>query len=205
MQTSSMLWTKPRLFAATLVIAMASCGGNGTDVVAPTISSVSPPNGAVGIARNSVITATFDEDLLPASVNSTSFTLTGNSAEGGVVAFDSLTNVASFTPDSELDRLTTYTATLTTDVTDLSGNALAVGYSWSFTTADASFSDPVGVLDPSFAATGVYADPLAGYSASCLGLQSSDKIILGGSDGLEWTVIRLDADGTLDTTFGTNG
>ncbi len=205
MQIPAISSIKLRFFAASLVIALASCDGNGGDILAPTVSSVSPPNGAVDIARNSVITATFDETLLATTVNSTSFTLTGNNAVGGVVTFDSLTNVASFAPDSELDRFTTYTATLTTDVTDLSGIALTADYSWSFTTADVPFSDPIGVLDPSFAGTGVYADPLAGYPGTCLGLQSSDKIILGGSDGVEWTVIRLDVDGSLDTTFGTNG
>ncbi len=171
----------------------------------PTVNSVTPVDGAIDVARDSVITATFDEDVFATTVDNTSFTLTGNTAAGGTVTFDSLANVASFTPDKEFDRLTTYTATLTTDITDLSGNALASNYSWSFTTANATFSDPAGELDPSFAVMGVYTDSAAGYPGTSLGLQSSDKIILGGSDGTEWTVIRLDADGSLDTTFGTNG
>ncbi|MCP3994521.1 MAG: hypothetical protein GY722_05575 [bacterium] len=200
---------KPLLFVTPIVFALGSCsggsGGNGTDTTAPTTISVAPADGATDVALDSVVTATFDEDMLATTVNGASFTLTGNTAAGGVVTFDSQTNVASFTPDRALGRLTTYTATLTTDIADLAGNALASDHNWSFTTADASFSDPGGVLDPSFAVGGVYTDPAAGHPGTTLGLQSSDKIILGGSDGAEWTVIRLGIDGSLDSTFGASG
>ncbi|MCP4334708.1 MAG: hypothetical protein GY785_18800, partial [Gammaproteobacteria bacterium] len=204
-----MLYRKSFFFVVPFIFVLASCGGGSSgddaDTTAPTANSVTPADGAIDVARDSVITATFDEDMFATTVNDTSFTLTGNAAAGGTVTFGSLTNVAIFTPDREFDRLTTYTTTLTTDITDLRGNALASNYSWSFTTADATFSDPAGELDPSFAVMGVYADSAAGYPGTSLGLQSSDTISLGGSDGAEWTVIRLDADGSLDTTFGTNG
>jgi hypothetical protein len=42
--------------------------------------------------------------------------------------------VATFTPSAALADNTTYTATLTTAVTDLAGNALLANYVWSFTT-----------------------------------------------------------------------
>src|SRR5207249_3530266 len=41
---------------------------------------------------------------------------------------------ATFTPASTLAPLTTFTATVTTGAKDLAGNALATGFSWSFTT-----------------------------------------------------------------------
>jgi hypothetical protein len=53
-----------------------------------------------------------------------------------------VTNVASFTPSSELALLANYTATLSTAITDLSGNALATNYDWSFTTADGAWGEP---------------------------------------------------------------
>ncbi len=132
-----MLSRKPFFFTIPFLFVLASCGsgssGSNTDT---TVSSVTPVDRANDVARDSVITATFDEDMLDTTVDDTSFTLSGNSAAAGIVAFDGSTNVASLTPDSELDLLTTYTATLTTAITDLSGNALASNYSWSFTTAD---------------------------------------------------------------------
>ncbi len=135
-----MLSGKPFFFVIPFIFVLASCGGGSsgddTDTTAPTISSVTPVDGASDVARDSVITATFDEDLFATTVDGTSFTLSGNSTAAGVATFDGTTNVASFTPDSELDKLTAYTATLTTAITDLSGNALASNYSWSFTSAD---------------------------------------------------------------------
>jgi len=140
------------LFAITLLLS--GCGGGGgsnadttaptisstspADTTAPTISSTSPAGNATGVARNATFTATFDEDIFAVSVDTASFTLakSGSGNTPGTVSFDGLNNVASLTPDNALAILTTYTATLTTDITDLSGNALAADFNWSFTTED---------------------------------------------------------------------
>src|SRR3989442_12806619 len=53
-------------------------------------------------------------------------------AVAGMVRFEALT--APFNPLSTLAPNTTYTATMTTGAKDLAGNALAAGFSWSFTT-----------------------------------------------------------------------
>ena len=52
--------------------------------------------------------------------------------------------VATFTPSAALADNTTYTATLTTDVTDLATNHLAANYVWTFTTAAAAAAPPAG-------------------------------------------------------------
>jgi len=106
------------------------------DTVMPTVSSTSPANAAADVARNSTITVIFDEDMLATTIDASSFTLTSPRSGNipGIVTFDSINNVARFTPDSDLASLTTYTATLSTAITDLSGNALATNYIWSFTT-----------------------------------------------------------------------
>ncbi|MCP4278369.1 MAG: Ig-like domain-containing protein, partial [Gammaproteobacteria bacterium] len=146
-----MLSGKPFFFVIPFIFVLASCGGGSSgddaDTTAPTVSSVTPVDGATDIARDSVITATFDEDLFATTVDDTSFTLSGNSAATGIVTFDGSTKVASFTPDSELDRLTAYTATLTTAITDLSGNALASNYSWSFTSADGAWGTEAALIE----------------------------------------------------------
>jgi len=105
------------------------------------VSSTSPADAATAVARNSPITATFSEDIFAVTVNATSFTLTspttGNVA--GSVTFDGASNVATFAPGNVLAMLAPYTATLSTAITDLSGNALSTAFSWSFTTEDGSW------------------------------------------------------------------
>lgn len=107
-----------------------------TDTTAPALSDTSPVNGATAVARNSILTASFDEDIFAATVDGISFTLAAGGSVAGTVTFNGTTNVASFMPSSNLLLLKSYTATLTTVITDLSGNPLASNYAWSFTTAD---------------------------------------------------------------------
>jgi len=109
------------------------------DVTAPTVSSVTPLDGATDVEPNTTITASFSEDIFSASVDDTSFTLTATNADSGTVSFDGTSNIATFTPDNGLALAATYTATLTSGITDLVGNGLASDYSWSFTTADGSW------------------------------------------------------------------
>jgi len=106
------------------------------DIIPPSVIVTTPHDGATEVARDTTVTATFDEDIFGATVDDTSFYLMGNRSTSGAVSFDGTTNVATFTPSSDLALLTSYTATLTTAITDLVGNALSSDYSWSFTTAD---------------------------------------------------------------------
>ena len=98
----------------------------------PTVISVTPPNGAVGVCPNIVVTATFSEAMNPATINTTTFTVGGVT---GTVTLDGTGKIAAFTPSASLALNTTYTATITTGAQDATGNALAANYVWSFTTA----------------------------------------------------------------------
>jgi hypothetical protein len=51
------------------------------------------------------------------------------------VSYDPGSKAATFTPAGDLSYGTSYTATLTTGITDQAGNHLASDYNWSFTTA----------------------------------------------------------------------
>lgn len=66
-----------------------------------------------------------------------------------------------------------------------------------------------GTLDTSFGTNGVaQVDFSLGDSASALALQADGKIVLAGRDGFngaEFAFARLNANGALDTSFGTNG
>jgi hypothetical protein len=110
----------------------------------PTVISVTPPNLAVGICPSTAVTATFSEAMNPATINTTTFTLTaGTTPVTGVVTYAGST--ATFTPTSALAVSTLYTATITTGAQNLNGNALASNYVWTFTTAAAACAPPTVV------------------------------------------------------------
>lgn len=108
----------------------------------PSVSSTSPVDGATGVSRSSSVTATFSEDIFAITVDGTSFKLQNNNSDiNGAVTFDGDTNIATFAPDN-LSPIVTYTATMTTAITDLAGNPLASNVSWNFTTADGVWVAP---------------------------------------------------------------
>jgi len=113
--------------------------GPAPDLTPPTINSVDPADGTPNVPGNRRVTATFSEAIAPASVGATGFTLTG--PEGASVAgtVDVSGATLTFTPGTAgatalLAPNTTYTATITTVLTDLAGNALVEGRVWTFTT-----------------------------------------------------------------------
>ncbi len=121
-------------------------GGPGSPLTPPTVTSVTPPNGSTLVCPNvAIITATFSKSMDPATINTTTFTLTGPSGSvTGTVALDSTGLIATFTPPAaSLTPNTTFTATITTGAADLFGNHLAANDSWKFTT-----SAPCVVLPP---------------------------------------------------------
>jgi len=102
----------------------------------PSVVSVAPPNGAVGICPNTLVVATFSEAMNSSTINTTTFTLTapGPTTVIGTVSYFS-SYVATFTPSSPLALDTLYTATITTGAEDLGGDPLASNYVWTFTTS----------------------------------------------------------------------
>jgi len=87
-----------------------------------------------------------------ATITTGSFTVAGVS---GSVSYNSVTYTATFNPSANLAYETTYTASLSTAITDAAGNPLASTYSWSFTTeaestvvpGDANGDGSVNALD----------------------------------------------------------
>jgi hypothetical protein len=137
------LFKRQTFLSLGLLVVLAACGGGGAgsppDTTAPTVTSTAPVESATSVARDSKITVTFNEDVFATTTDAASFTLAKSGAINGAVIFDGSTNVATFTPGSKLAILATYTATLSTAITDLSGNPLAADYSWSFTTAEGAW------------------------------------------------------------------
>lgn len=106
----------------------------------PQVGSVFPSGGSTNIPVDTVITATFLEnnDMSANTINTSTFTLVDEegSLVPGTVTYDAVTKTASFRPNNYLFYGYTYTAVLTTGITDLAGNPLPSSYSWSFRTSD---------------------------------------------------------------------
>ncbi len=117
--------------------------GTAIDMIAPTVTLVSPADQATGVAISSVMTATFSKAMDASTINAASFTVAGVT---GAVTFDAVGKKATFTPSGALANATTYTATVNggvSGVKDLFGNALAVDKVWSFTTAATAVVPPL--------------------------------------------------------------
>jgi len=98
------------------------------------LSSTDPKNGAIQVAINRKIAATFSEAMDPATLTETTFTLMkGTTPVSGIVTWAGM--VATFTPTNHLIVGARYTASITSGATDLAGNAIAKNSSWNFTAA----------------------------------------------------------------------
>jgi hypothetical protein len=112
-----------------------SMGGDGTP---PTVTSTFALDSATGVSINETTTATFSEAMDPATIDTAHFTVAaGLTAVTGTVTYDVPNETAIFAPTGNLAVGTLYTATITTGVKDLAGNALAANKVWTFTTAAA--------------------------------------------------------------------
>jgi OOP family OmpA-OmpF porin len=106
------------------------------DTTAPEVVCTNPGSNVTGWAIDRNITATFSEEMNRRTINTSTFIVkNGTTPVTGKVTFAGTT--ATFDPNSDLEKGTTYTATMVAGSKDLSGNALANSYEWSFTTIPA--------------------------------------------------------------------
>jgi Bacterial Ig-like domain len=140
------------------------------DWTPPQVASTSPTNGQTNVAvTTNAVRATFTEAnaMNASTINTGTFLLNGG-AVAGSVSYDVGTKTATFTPASELSYGTSYTATLTTGITDQAGNPLASNYNWTFTTAPVS---------PAF----IYADDAAWVKSGTWALENYTGLEPGGT------------------------
>jgi hypothetical protein len=133
--------------------------GAAPDTTPPTVSSTVPLANATGVAFNTLVTASFSEPMDPLTITTANFTLAcpAGTAITGTVGYATNGNVATLTPTSALPASTVCTATITTGVKDVAGNALASAFTWTFTTGAALDTTPPTVVStlPLANATGV--------------------------------------------------
>ena len=114
------------------------------DTQAPTVMTTSPTNNEGDVERNKVVEITFSEEMDVSTINELSFTLKQNNIfVEGIVSYSNTRAI--FTTTGTLDAALSYTAKITTDVTDLAGNSLTADLQWSFTTGGQS--EPLAIVD----------------------------------------------------------
>ena len=118
------------------------------DTTPPTVSYTVPYSNATNVPIGNALSVTFSKAINPLTINTATFTLRqGTTSVSGTVTYAGVT--ATFTPGISLAPNASFTATITTGVQDLSGNALAANYVWSFTTGATPDTTPPTVISTS--------------------------------------------------------
>jgi len=100
--------------------------GSGTDTVAPTVLSVSPPNGSTNVGDNIEVHVVFSEPVNPLTVSGGSIHLTGGGTAlvADSISFSNNNKSVTVVPHGPLPDNTVMTVTIS-GVTDVAGNAVA--------------------------------------------------------------------------------
>jgi RHS repeat-associated protein len=134
------------------------------DTTAPTVGHVSPANGTTGVDRTEIIGLRFSEPVDVRTLTATSVTLTGGGPVSATLSPGEQGLLAFLVPTAPLAPGTTYTLSLTADVTDTAGHALAPVTS-QFTTVAAptltSFTPDTGSPGTQVTINGANFDPIA--------------------------------------------
>lgn len=102
------------------------------DTVPPTLTGSDPPDGATGVALTKVLTATFSEELAPATLTAGTVT-----ADGGLrfaLSWDAGSDTLTLAPTERLACATTYHVSIGPGATDVAGNGLVQPAGFAFTT-----------------------------------------------------------------------
>jgi hypothetical protein len=125
----------------------------------PSVTTITPANGAAGISASTTVTATFSQAMNAATINPGTFTLvdtTTGTTLSATVAYNSTNQRATLTPGSPLRAGVRYAATVkggTGGVQSATGLALAADRAWSFTVE--TTPPTVTATSPANGATGV--------------------------------------------------
>ena len=169
--------------------------GAAPDTTPPTVTGVSPGIGATDVSIISTITATFSEVMDSSTINPSTFTLkdSSNNPVSDIVTYVGTT--ATFTPSGNLMYSTTYTATITTGVKDLAGNAMTENYTWTFTTGAAPDTTPPSVP------TGLIATAVSASQIDLSWDASTDNVGVAGYKIYDYYGTYLKSVTTTSTSF----
>ncbi len=158
------------------------------DNIKPTVNETNPGNVDTDIDITADITVTFSEKMNVSTLDNNSFYVKNSSDKIlGIVTYDSFTKNATFDPKEDLDYNTTYTATVTTDVTDLVGNGLNENETWSFTTEHEDTSNNAPTVEE------YSVDPTSGVTPVTFNFSVTIKDV--DNDTLEYVYLYIKDDG----------
>ena len=159
------------------------------DTTAPTVIGVTPVDGTTDVGLNAPIAVTFSESLNPGTVNNNTVGLIANGTRFGYFAGISSDNRTVFLSGGALPARSVVTIVLTSDIQDVSGNALA-DFSSAFTTNSAFDTSRPSVVGqrPGNGASGVAAmtpivlflnEPLDPSTLSALKVSQNGQLVPG--------------------------
>jgi hypothetical protein len=122
------------VFSIMLFLFITACAKDDNNIdPKPAVSSTSPDNNTVGIARNNSITISFSTAMDPATINSSTIIVRqGSTVIPGDITYSGTT--ATFKPTDSFLALTKYTITVTTGAKTLAGKPLSSNSVSTFTT-----------------------------------------------------------------------
>lgn len=156
--------------------------GSTLDSTRPSVTFTSPstsiPGPTTGVPINMAVSAVFSEDMAPATINMSSFTVTCSApcvSPAGSVSYALGTKTAVFTPSVPLVANMTYTVKVSTAAADLANNMLAGNqaslpaasdYLWTFTTTAATNASTLSVISSNPAANAITVCPGSSINAT---------------------------------------
>ena len=158
------------------IVIISSCKKDNVKSVSPEVVLSDPATSATGVPLNSKISATFTNLMDPSTITTSQFTLyQGTTNVVGTV--ECIGTTAAFTPASNLEPNTIYTATISIGAKDTSGKNIEKEFSWTFTTG--AFQD---VISPTVTLT----DPLT----SVTGVALNYPVVVTFSEAMDPTTIN---------------
>jgi hypothetical protein len=156
--------------------------GMALDDIPPTVVMTNPLDLATFVPIDTTVNATFSEAMRPLSISTATFTVTGPGIVEviGMVQYDPMGMIGTFTPQSDLLPETTYTATISTGAMDLAGNGMEEDYVWTFSTG----VTPSGMLPVDLGSLSTF---VAVAGAGLTNSNSSGITTLNGDVGLSPT------------------
>lgn len=172
----------------TIMLACSEPGSSIEDMLnegEPKIVSVFPADGESDVARDQVISVTFNLTMDPSTINdSTFFVSDGAASVEGIINYSETT--ATFTPFNTFDAETDYTVTLSTGIKNRTGVSLESDESWNFSTVNSTEPQEAVELGTArnyviLANTGIFNNPASTITGD-LGLSPADTSSLSGFD-----------------------
>lgn len=118
-----------------------------SDMVAPRVLSIDPPDKATEVNASASVTVTFSEPINTVSVDSGTFVVSVFGADyPGNIIFSSNNTVATFVPSSSLPLSSDVSITLGKGITDMAGNATPLYSTSTFRTQESADTSPPNVI-----------------------------------------------------------